>query len=290
MERTENLKKGEKGALLNIFAYVILAVVKLVIGILYHSEALRADGLNNGTDIVASLAVFIGLRISQRPADSDHPYGHYRAETISSLIASFIMMAVGIEVLIGGGKAIAGGTTETPNLIAAWTALGSAVFMYGIYVYNKRLAESIKSSALMAAAKDSRSDAFVSAGAFIGVFSSQLQLPWIDPVTAFIIGIIICKTAWDIFKDASHSLTDGFHLKDLEPYRQTVARIGNVHRLKDVKARYLGSTVHIEMVITVDPKLTVEEGHGVADEVEDKIKHEHDVTHVHVHVEPDDIK
>lgn len=200
------------------------------------------------------------------------------------------MMAVGIEVLIGGGKAIAGGTTETPNLIAAWTALGSAVFMYGIYLYNKRLAASIKSSALMAAAKDSRSDAFVSAGAFIGVFSSQLKLPWIDPVTAFIIGIIICKTAWDIFKDASHSLTDGFHLKDLEPYKQTVGRIENVHRLKDVKARYLGSTVHIEMVITVDPKLTVEEAYGVADEVEDKIKHEHDVTHVHVHVEPDDIK
>lgn len=101
-DQTANLKRGEKGAILNIAAYLILAAVKLVIGLIYHSEALRADGLNNATDIVASLAVLIGLRISQRPADSDHAYGHYRAETISSLIASFIMMAVGIEVLIGG--------------------------------------------------------------------------------------------------------------------------------------------------------------------------------------------
>ncbi len=100
-DQTANLKRGEKGAILNIAAYLILAAVKLVIGLIYHSEALRADGLNNATDIVASLAVLIGLRISQRPADSDHAYGHYRAETISSLIASFIMMAVGIEVLIG---------------------------------------------------------------------------------------------------------------------------------------------------------------------------------------------
>ncbi|MCY8859051.1 cation diffusion facilitator family transporter [Bacillus atrophaeus] len=290
MDRTDNLKRGEKGAIINIAAYITLAVIKLVIGTLYHSEALRADGLNNGTDIVASLAVLIGLRISQRPADSDHPYGHYRAETISSLIASFIMMAVGIEVLIGGGKSIVSGTTETPSMIAAWTALGGAAVMYSMYMYNKRLAASIKSQALLAAAKDSRSDAFVSAGAFVGVISAQLHLPWIDPVTAFIIGIIICKTAWDIFKEASHSLTDGFYLKDLEPYKLTVSKVKTVNRLKDVRARYLGSAVHIEMVITVDPKLSVEEGHNVADEVENAIKHEHDVTHVHVHVEPDDIK
>ena len=77
-DQTANLKRGEKGAILNIAAYLILAAVKLVIGLIYHSEALRADGLNNATDIVASLAVLIGLRISQRPADSDHAYGHYR--------------------------------------------------------------------------------------------------------------------------------------------------------------------------------------------------------------------
>lgn len=155
-DQTANLKRGEKGAILNIAAYLILAAVKLVIGLIYHSEALRADGLNNATDIVASLAVLIGLRISQRPADSDHAYGHYRAETISSLIASFIMMAVGIEVLIGGTKAIVNGTEAEPSFIAAWTALGSAIVMYGMYVYNSRLADRVKSSALHAAAKDSR--------------------------------------------------------------------------------------------------------------------------------------
>lgn len=93
-QRYHDLKMGEKGAILSIIAYICLSVIKLWIGYLSNSEALKADGLNNATDIVASVAVLIGLRLSQKPADHDHPYGHWKAETVASLIASFIMMAV----------------------------------------------------------------------------------------------------------------------------------------------------------------------------------------------------
>lgn len=100
MERYNELRQGETGAWVSIIAYVILSAVKLLIGYVFHSEALSADGLNNTTDIIASLAVLIGLRISQKPPDEDHPYGHFRAENIASLVASFIMMLVGLQVLL----------------------------------------------------------------------------------------------------------------------------------------------------------------------------------------------
>lgn len=113
----------------------------MAVGLAFHSEALRADGLNNTTDIIASLAVLIGLRISQKPPDEDHPYGHFRAETIASMIASFIMMVVGLEVLYSSGEMLFNPKETTPDMIAAWTAAGSAVVMFLVFLYNKRLAK-----------------------------------------------------------------------------------------------------------------------------------------------------
>lgn len=121
MERYDELKKGETGAWVSIIAYLVLSAVKLAVGLAFHSEALRADGLNNTTDIIASLAVLIGLRISQKPPDEDHPYGHFRAETIASMIASFIMMVVGLEVLYSSGEMLFNPKETTPDMIAAWT-------------------------------------------------------------------------------------------------------------------------------------------------------------------------
>lgn len=237
MERYDELKKGESGALVSIAAYLVLSAIKLIIGYLFHSEALTADGLNNTTDIIASVAVLIGLRISQKPPDEDHPYGHFRAETIASLIASFIMMVVGLQVLFSAGESIFSAKQETPDMIAAWTAAGGAVLMLIVYRYNKRLAKKVKSQALLAAAADNKSDAFVSIGTFIGIVAAQFHLAWIDTVTAFVIGLLICKTAWDIFKESSHSLTDGFDIKDISAYKQTIEKISGVSRLKDIKAR-----------------------------------------------------
>lgn len=98
-DRYKQLKQAELGAIISIVAYIVVSILKLTIGNLANSEALRADGLNNFTDILASVAVLIGLRISRKPADTEHRYGHWKAENIASLITSFIMLLVGLEVL-----------------------------------------------------------------------------------------------------------------------------------------------------------------------------------------------
>ena len=283
----DNLKMGERGAIISIVAYICLTALKLVIGSIAGSEALKADGLNNATDIVASIAVLIGLRLAQRPADKDHTYGHWKAETVASLVASFIMMAVGLQVLFEAIGSVFQGENESPDLIAAYTGIFCAVVMYLVYRYNKRLATKIKSQAVMAAARDNISDAWVSAGTVVGIVGSQFGLPWLDPVTAVIVGFLICKTAWDIFKEATHHLTDGFDVELIREYRKTIATIDGVETVKDVRARSYGNNAVVDVVITVRSDLDLQQAHDICTDVEDELLREHDVYTVHVHVEPE---
>src|SRR3954449_12866025 len=217
-----DLKRGERGAIISIVAYICLSILKLVVGYLADSEALKADGLNNATDIISSIAVLIGLKLSQRPADDDHPYGHWKAENVASLVASFIMMVVGIQVVSKAISSIYQGTNETPDVLSAWVGIFCALIMYLVYRYNKKLASEINSQSVMAAAKDNLSDAWVSIGTTVGIVGAQFNLPWIDPLAALIVGFLICKTAWDIFREATHFLTDGFDENEIKSYKKTI--------------------------------------------------------------------
>ncbi|MGO4695867.1 cation diffusion facilitator family transporter [Paenibacillus sp. 2TAB26] len=285
-ETYDDIKQGEKGAWLSIGAYIFLSAIKLIIGYLTGSEALSADGLNNSTDIIASIAVLIGLKISRKPPDKNHRYGHYRAETVAALIASFIMFAVGLQVLYQTVMKFRAPTIESPDIIAAWTALICAIAIYFVYLYNIRLAKKINSHAMMAAAQDNRSDALVSMGAFVGIIGSQFGLPWLDPVTALIVGIIICKTAWDIFRDCSHALTDGFDHEELQTIKQTVSDTPGVEKIIDIKARIHGNNKLVDVTIAVDHQLNVGESHDISEQIEKRIAELHSISYVHIHIEP----
>lgn len=286
MNEYENLKKGEQGAWISICAYLILSATKLIIASVGQSEALRADGLNNVTDVIASLAVLIGLRISRKPPDKDHHYGHFRAETIGSLIAAFIMMTVGLQVIYETIQQIVAGHDEQPSLLTAWTAAGAAVVMYGVYRYNLRLSKRINSHSLYAAAQDNRSDALVSIGAFIGIIGAQFGAYWLDPVAGFIVGLIICKTAYEIFRDASHTLTDGVDEELLDQVKDTLKQDTEVKVVEDVKARLHGNQVLVDATILVDPQLSVQEGHDITDRLENSLADEHGIHYAHIHIEP----
>jgi len=284
--RYDNLKLGERGALISIIAYIVLSALKLVIGYVSNSEALKADGFNNATDIIASVAVLAGLRLARKPADDDHPYGHWKSETIASLIASFIMMAVGLQVLYEAIHSIFQGREESPDLIAAWTGAFCAVVIYFVYRYNKKLANKIKSQAVMAAAKDNLSDAVVGVGTIIGILGSQFHLPWLDPLTAVLVGGIICKTAWDIFREASHHLSDGFNEETIQSFKEIVMNVEGVEEIKDIRARSYGSNAIVDVTLLVKAELDFQAAHEVATKVEDALKESSEVYEVHVHYEP----
>jgi cation diffusion facilitator family transporter len=140
----------------------------------------------------------------------------------------------------------------------------------------------------MAAAQDNRSDAFVSIGAFVGIVGSQFGLPWLDPLSALLVGVIICKTAWTIFHDASHALTDGFDVKELEHISKTIKKTPGVEAIRDIKARVHGNNVLVDVTIEVNNMLNVVESHEITEKIEERMLTKHNIEHVHVHIEPAD--
>ena len=286
MELYTNLRQGEKGAWLSIGTYLLLSSIKLTIGYLGSSEALKADGLNNTTDIIASIAVLIGLRISQKPPDSNHQYGHLRAETVASLVASFIMLIVGLQVLINSLKSLWEPTGATPSLLTAYVALGSAAVMYVVYRYNLALAKKIRSAAVKAAAYDNRSDALVSIGTAIGIFGAIFGFPIIDSLTALLVAFIIIKTAVEIFWEAVQSLTDAFDIEEVETLSVLIRNVEGVIELLDFKGRAHGNMYFIDVTVAVDPYLNVFESHRITEVIEQTVMRENHFCHVFVHIEP----
>lgn len=286
MELYTNLRAGEKGAWLSIGTYLILSAAKLIIGFFGSSNALMADGLNNTTDIIASIAVLIGLRISQRPPDDNHQYGHLRAETVASLIASFIMMVVGIQVLVDSFVNLWNPSRETPSPLTAYVALGSAVIMYVVYRYNLNLAKKIGSSAVKAAAYDNRSDALVSIGTAIGIFGAIFGFVVIDTITALVVGILIIKTGIEIFWESVQTLTDAFDMDDAETLSVLIHNVDGVIDLVDFKGRSHGNMMFIEVTVTVNPYLNVWESHRITEKIETTVRRFKPYCTVLVHIEP----
>ncbi|MBG9456701.1 transporter [Lysinibacillus sphaericus] len=287
MELYTNLRQGEKGAWLSIGTYIILSSIKLTIGYIGTSEALKADGLNNTTDIIASIAVLIGLRIAQMPPDSNHQYGHLRAETVASLVASFIMLIVGLQVLINSLKNLWEPTGTAPSLLTAYVAIGSAIVMYIVYRYNLALSKKIKSAAVKAAAYDNRSDALVSIGTAIGIFGAIFGFPIIDTITALLVALLIIKTAVEIFWEAVQSLTDAFDVEEVETLSVLIRNVDGVIELLDFKGRAHGNMYFIDVTVTVDPYLNVFESHRITEEIEKTVTHENPFCQVLVHIEPE---
>jgi len=290
VEQYTNLRAGEKGAYISIIAYIFLSLLKLIVGYLGDSEALKADGLNNTTDIIASIAVLIGLKISQRPPDDDHRYGHFRAETIASLIASFIMVYVGIEVLKTAVENMMHPIHQEPSVLTIVIAIFSAIVMFAVYKYNFALAQKINSSAVKAAAYDNRSDALVSIGTAIGITAAILGFAIIDTITAFVIGIIIIKTAIEIFKEAVFSLTDGFDTELISSIEEHVVEIPRVREVVEVRGRQHGSLILVDITVCVNPNLNVRDSHSITEQIEKAVQQLNPHAMTLVHIEPYDPK
>jgi cation diffusion facilitator family transporter len=285
--RYEELKQAEKGALLSIATYLLISLAKLIIGKTAGSEALWADGLNNTTDIIASIAVLIGLRLAQKPADEEHKYGHWKAENVASLITSFIMFAVGLQVFYSSIRSLVLGEIESPDMLAAVVGLLSAGIMYGVYRFNRKLATKVKSSALLAAAKDNRSDAWTSIGTAIAIFAASFGWGWLDSITAIVVAALILKTAIDIFKESAFSLSDGFDQELVNEYERVVATFPEVKTVKSIRGRMYGANIFLDIVVTMDKYLTVEKSHAVADAIELLLSDRFNVYDTDIHIEPE---
>ncbi|MGV3050402.1 cation diffusion facilitator family transporter [Streptococcus hyovaginalis] len=283
---SENLRLAKRGPILSISAYLFLTIGKLIFGYLLDSSSLIADGFNNLSDIVGNVALLIGLYLASQPADEDHRFGHWKIEDLSSLITSFIMFLVGFQVLIQTFQKILSGNETSIDPLGAIVGLVSAMVMFSVYFYNKRLSKKVKSSALVAASKDNLSDALTSLGTSVAIIATSLHFPIIDQLVAIIITFFILKTAYDIFMEATFSLSDGFDQSQLRQYETAILEIPKIAAVKSQRGRTYGSNIYLDIVLEMNPDLSVYESHDITEQVEKMLSERFSVYDIDIHVEP----
>lgn len=285
MGNINNLKLAQRGAYLSIFTYIILAVLKYYFGVEYDSAAVRADALNNMTDIFASLAVLIGLKISIRPPDDNHPYGHLKSENIASLVVSFIIIFVGLQVLMENVPAVFSPAEQAPNPVVIYVSIFSGLVMLAVFFINRKFAEKTKSTSLKSASMDNFSDSMISLGTAAGLILTQLGLPIADVIIASILGLLIMYTGLKILKDAVFALSDGYNDADLIEHKEDVLEVNGVLDVKSIKGRYHGSSIFLDVTIIVDPDISITDAHMICDRVEEHM-HDKGIMSLYVHPEP----
>ncbi|MDG4510221.1 cation diffusion facilitator family transporter [Streptococcus suis] len=288
-QNVTNLKLAERGALLSIGAYIVLSGIKLVAGQLFHSDALRADAFNNISDIIGNIAVLVGLKMAQKPADTDHKFGHWKMEDLASLITSFIMFVVGFQVLYSTLIKIMSNQTVEIDLTGAIVGIFSALVMVGVYLYNKSLAKKVHSKALEATAKDNLSDAVTSIGTSVAIFAAAFNFPIVDKIAAVIITFFILKTAYEIFMESFFTLSDGFDEELLHKYEEDILKLPKIVSVKSQRGRTYGANIYLDVVLEMNPDLSVYESHEVTEQVEQLLTLKHGVFDVDIHVEPSEI-
>ncbi|HFI0234921.1 cation transporter [Streptococcus suis] len=288
-QQVRNLKLAERGAIISILAYLLLSGLKLSAGTIFHSDALTADAFNNISDIVGNVAVLIGLRMAQKPADTDHKFGHWKMEDLASLITSFIMFVVGFQVLHSTILKLLSDEVVEIDMMGAVVGIFSAIVMIGVYFYNRNLARKVHSKALEAAAKDNLSDAVTSVGTSVAVFAAALNFPIVDKIAAIVITFFILKTAYDIFMESFFTLSDGFDEELLHKYEEDILKLPKVVAVKSQRGRTYGANIYLDIVLEMNPDLSVYESHEITEQVEQLLTLKHGVFDVDIHVEPSEI-
>jgi cation diffusion facilitator family transporter len=274
------------GAAVNVF----LVIIKTWVGLAVKSQALVADGVHSLSDLFSDAVVILGLKWGRKEEDENHPFGHARIETISSMIVGAILIVVGAGIAYGALTTIHEHRASSPGVLAVVVAGGSVILKEAMYWYTLAVGRRIKSLALIGNAWHHRSDALSSVAVLIGVTAAYVNPAWhlADAYATLVVTFFIFKVGgnltWGALKQVVDTAPDS---KILDQLVKTASAVDGVRQIHDVRARYSGSQIFVEMHIVVDPDLTVREGHHIADVVRfrlvDKVS---DVSRVIIHVDP----
>ena len=291
MVRDEYQKAANKVSFITIIGNVILSVIKLIAGIVAHSNAMISDAVHSVSDVFSTIIVIIGIRLAAKESDKEHPYGHERLECVAAIILAMVLFITGFGIGAEALKNIFSGNyadLRVPGILALIVAVISIAGKEGMFRYTRYYARQIDSGALMADAWHHRSDAFSSIGALIGIGGARLGYPIMDSVASLVIFAFIAKAAFEIFKDAIDKMVD--HSCDEETEKQIyncVMENENVLGIDLLQTRIFGSKIYVDVEIQVDGSYTLQEAHNIAESVHEKIEQNFSrVKHIMVHVNP----
>lgn len=288
-------KNYEKTAMrisfVSIVINVILSLFKALAGLISHSGAMISDAIHSASDVFSTIVVIIGVKISGKESDKEHPYGHERMECVAAILLATILAITGLGIGWSAVSKIMAGNydqLEVPGVLALVAAIVSIVVKEAMYWYTRAGAKKIDSGALMADAWHHRSDSLSSIGALIGIGGARLGFPILDPIASVVICIFIEKAALDIFMDAVNKMVDKACDEETEArMRDCVIGQEGVLGVDLLRTRTFGNKVYVDIEISADGDKTLREAHTIAENVHDSVEREFPkVKHIMVHVNP----
>ena len=276
----------------SITVNLVLSLFKLLAGILAHSGAMLSDAVHSASDVISTIVVIIGVKLSGKKSDAEHQYGHERLECVSAIILAGLLFVTGVGIGMSGIKSILAGSKGQkimePGLLALIAAVVSIATKEWMFWYTRAAAKKISSGALMADAWHHRSDALSSVGSFVGILGARLGCPIMDPVASVVICIFILKAAIDIFKDAIDRMVDHSCDEETEDkMRQAVLEVPGVRGVDVLQTRLFGSKIYVDLEISADGQQSLNDAHAIAERVHHMIENTfQDVKHCMVHENP----
>ena len=279
-----------KVSMVSIIGNAVLSLLKFLAGIIAHSGAMVSDAVHSASDVFSSIIVIIGVKLSAREADKEHPYGHERFECVAAIILAVVLLVTGLLIGRSALDQIISGDfsgTEAPGVLALVAAVVSIVAKEAMYWYTRYYAKKLDSSALMANAWHHRSDALSSVGALVGIVFARMGYRVLEPVASLVICLLILKATYDIFKDAISKMVDSGDEALEQEIRELTLKQEDVLGVDLIHTRVFGNRIYVDIEICADGSMTLEAGHRIAERVHDVIESSFPkVKHIMVHVNP----
>ncbi|MBR3442481.1 MAG: cation transporter [Bacteroidaceae bacterium] len=284
-----------KVTLVGSIGNVLLLTFKFIAGIVGHSSAMIADAIHSLSDFLTDLIVFIFVRISAKPQDDSHDYGHGKFETIASFIIALALMAAATGIIIAGGSKLVawfnGAQLATPGMLALWAALLSIAVKEVLYQYTARRGKNLDSPVMVANAWHHRSDALSSVGTAIGIGGAIfLGNRWtvLDPVASIVVGLMLVKVAFNLLKTSVGELTEGSLPAETEDeILGIILSFPDVEQPHNLRTRRIGNRIAIEAHVRMDGNLPLSIVHDRASAIERRLKERFgSKTHITLHMEP----
>ncbi len=289
----ENQKIVNRLSRIGISGNVLLAAFKLLAGIFGNSGAMVSDAVHSLSDVFATLIAFIGVKLSERQEDENHPYGHERFECVASLMLGLILAGTGLGIGYSGIQKLLfhRGDIVIPTLLPLLAAVISIVAKEGMFRYTMYYAKKLNSAAFIADAWHHRSDALSSVGSFLGIAMAKLGFPIMDPIASIVICFFILKVAFDISSDALNKMLDTSCDREFEQELRTfIEQQPGVVRIDLLHTRQFSNKIYIDLEIAVQNDISLINAHEIAERVHSSVEESYpSVKHIMIHVNPEEL-
>ena len=285
----ESCKMAKKVGVVGIISNMFLLSIKFFVGIICKSQGLIADAINSFGDVFSSIVTFVGGKVSEKPADADHEFGHGKAEFVASFLIGIFMVMVSIETLTSGIKSI----IYKERFVFSWlliiVPIITIIVKSILYFYCKAKSKKYDSLLILSNAKDHRNDIILSLGVIVGVVFGWFGLYFVDGIVGILISGVIIITGMRIIKEAYDVLIDKcIDIEIVNDMKKCIENTEGVNHLDSIKSKPTGNLHMLIVKVSVDPNMTVKESHKIAGIIRQNLKKYPNVYDAVVHINPDE--